>query len=658
MKSNLFIAAVLSVAFISCTQKKAAEIEFALTMAGRNRPEIEQTLDHYPAGSLKRRAAEYLVVNMPYHQSLKGESIDRFRDTLSKAGETGIGAQNRMWREIADRSSSPIYHLNDIQTVSCRYLIENIELAFEAWESVPWSRRYSFEDFCEYILPYKIMDEPIVGWRSHLREKYLPCMEGIEDPKEAYEAVYFQIRKTFRPRAVDYPYTRDALTLDYSQWGECPARSAYIVFVMRALGIPAAFDFSPLYANYSNIDHAWAVFVDPEGRSYTTETIKDLTVTEFGQIDGTVDWLKYPYDMEEFGYKVDSVKKIAKAYRKSYSIRNHRSLPEQLNTPPFLQDVHFFDVSPTYREKPIRFSIRTESIIRQTVYLSTFTPIYDWTPVGYAEKKRGKTVYFDHLVHEIACLPSVYVNGQVIPVSNPVLAFADRPALLLDPDTNRLREVVLRRKYLVTSRFYNRWGEFPGSRFEFGGDRYFSDTTRISLIYEVTEIPVGPQTIQVKQDDHPNFVRFLPAADRYPGVAELEFYFTDDQGVTERIPAELYPWPETESASRRLPLHSDGDELTHYEQAEPFWIGAALKGHRLSEIRYIPWTDGNHIEPGDTYELFYYDFGWKSLGRQVAGSHELVYENVPENALLWLRNLSGGKEERIFTYENGIQMWW
>jgi hypothetical protein len=48
------------------------------------------------------------------------------------------------------------------------------------------------------------------------------------------------------------------------------------------------------------------------------------------------------------------------------------------------------------------------------------------------------------------------------------------------------------------------------------------------------------------------------------------------------------------------------------------------------------------------------------LGRQVGSrkTQELVYHNVPSGALLLLRNLTKGKEERIFTYENGEQVWW
>ena len=38
-------------------------------------------------------------------------------------------------------------------------------------------------------------------------------------------------------------------------------------------------------------------------------------------------------------------------------------------------------------------------------------------------------------------------------------------------------------------------------------------------------------------------------------------------------------------------------------------------------------------------------------------NHDYV-DNVPTNALLLLRNHTKGKEERIFTYEGGEQVWW
>lgn len=50
--------------------------------------------------------------------------------------------------------------------------------------------------------------------------------------------------------------------------------------------------------------------------------------------------------------------------------------------------------------------------------------------------------------------------------------------------------------------------------------------------------------------------------------------------------------------------------------------------------------------------------GAASVEKQPAGHDTLVYVEVPKNALLWLHNHTQGKEERIFTYESGKQIWW
>ena len=91
------------------------------------------------------------------------------------------------------------------------------------------------------------------------------------------------------------------------------------------------------------------------------------------------------------------------------------------------------------------------------------------------------------------------------------------------------------------------------------------------------------------------------------------------------------------------------------------WVGLVLgRVVSISKLVYLPRNDDNFIKEGELYELFYWDREWKSLGRQV-GSRQLQYleyDNVPDNALLLLRNLTKGKEERIFTYEDGKQVWW
>ena len=106
----------------------------------------------------------------------------------------------------------------------------------------------------------------------------------------------------------------------------------------------------------------------------------------------------------------------------------------------------------------------------------------------------------------------------------------------------------------------------------------------------------------------------------------------------------------------------DGDLLTYFDAPHwaDCWVGMDFgKPVDISRVTCIMRGDGNDIEIGNEYELFFWQQGkWQSLGRQTGKDIYLEYENCPSNALFLLRNLTKGKEERIFTYEDGRQVWW
>ncbi|MCP4705318.1 MAG: hypothetical protein GY865_11970, partial [candidate division Zixibacteria bacterium] len=72
-------------------------------------------------------------------------------------------------------------------------------------------------------------------------------------------------------------------------------------------------------------------------------------------------------------------------------------------------------------------------------------------------------------------------------------------------------------------------------------------------------------------------------------------------------------------------------------------------------------TDGigeTFLTAGQTYELFYWLDGWQSLGTSIADNGPLVISDVPEGMLYWLVAKDSDNEERIFTFNNGLQVWW
>jgi hypothetical protein len=59
----------------SCSKPYSNELESVLEQAGKNRRELGKVLKHYsrePSDSLKLRAAEFLIVNMPGKYSRNG----------------------------------------------------------------------------------------------------------------------------------------------------------------------------------------------------------------------------------------------------------------------------------------------------------------------------------------------------------------------------------------------------------------------------------------------------------------------------------------------------------------------------------------------------------------------------------------------------------
>ncbi len=59
----------------------------------------------------------------------------------------------------------------DIESVSGQFLIDNINQVFGTWRSSRF-KNIPFNDFCEYILPYRVTVEPLERWREVYRKKY------------------------------------------------------------------------------------------------------------------------------------------------------------------------------------------------------------------------------------------------------------------------------------------------------------------------------------------------------------------------------------------------------------------------------------------------------------------------------------------------------
>ena len=166
------------------------------------------------------------------------------------------------------------------------------------------------------------------------------------------------------------------------------------------------------------------------------------------------------------------------------------------------------------------------------------------------------------------------------------------------------------------------------------------------------------QTVPLSNNSF-RYYRYLSPDGGACNIAELEFCDEEGEKLTGKIIGSSGSY--ANDPTRSLDKAFDGNTLTFYDAAEKngAWAGMDFgKKTKVNHIRYLPRNDDNMISVGLLYELFFWGRnGWKSLGQQVA-QEQVLYFDGPVNALFLLRNLSGGTEERIFTYENGKQVWW
>ena len=152
------------------------------------------------------------------------------------------------------------------------------------------------------------------------------------------------------------------------------------------------------------------------------------------------------------------------------------------------------------------------------------------------------------------------------------------------------------------------------------------------------------------------YLRYVGPDGSYCNVNEIAFY--NSKG--EKLKGKIIGTQGTDKQTKETVF--DGDVLTGFNGNSPdgHWVGIELpKPSDVARIMYLPRNDGNNVETGDNYQLLMYDNGkWVSLGWKKAKETMLVFKNVPSNGLYLLKDKTKGKEERIFTYENGKQVWW
>ena len=186
-------------------------VEQALSKAGANRAELLIALKSVPAA--QREGMQFLIANMP---------------------------------------------LADLQTLSSKFLLENVAVAYEAYEKAPWKGSIAKDLFLNDILPYACLNEQRDNSRKMLREKALPLIADCKTPGEAAQRLNQKLFPLLNAR-----YSTDRKRPDQSPTetiasgkATCSGLSILLADACRAVGIPARVAGTPLWTNLRG-NHTW-----------------------------------------------------------------------------------------------------------------------------------------------------------------------------------------------------------------------------------------------------------------------------------------------------------------------------------------------------------------------------------------------------------------
>lgn len=426
----------------------------------------------------------------------------------------------------------------------------------------------------------------------------------------------------------------NAIDLIHTKIGSCHEEAQYLTYISRGLGIPIANDFIPQWPKRA-LSHYWNVLIDEKGkmvRNYFRNKPGAYTI-------------------------FDSIPK-SKVFRNTFTI-NKRSLGfinnNEEDIPKLFKNMHFVDVTQEYlKTSDVKVILDPQKAKnRHFAYLSVFDN-KDWVPIFWG-KIQSNSVVFDKMGRDIAYLPIYYSSTGNIPAGNPFLLSAAGKIKALKPDIKNLQKMVLYRKHTYIF-YYNPNNKMIGGRFQGSNNPDFVNA--VNLFTFNSETNASYCNLKINEKRTFKFLRYIGADGTHSNINELMFYDENGKEIIGSVIGTEGSCNDNGSTKEKV---FDKNILTGFDAPLPNggWVGLKLpKAVRVSKIRFMPRTDGNIIEPGDNYELVYWNNGWKSLGEKKAIADSLVYNNVPSGTLYLLHNRTKGTEERIFTYEKGKQVWW
>ncbi len=284
-----------------------------------------------PKDSLKLQAAYFIIQNLENNYSIKRSLTDSLNNKIiiNIDDFQNLSSINK-YRDSIENIRGELYYqadsiLLDFRNIKSEFIIKHINESFASWHNNPYAHNYSFNIFCNYILPYRVANEDVEGYISHFQEKF----KQIYRENNSLNHIAYNINNainseiTYDERLVINPNTQSIHDLENKGRSNLKDINIYKIKVLRSFGIAAALDYTPFFSDSISGYYSTTVLLS------NNENIR-LTHNN-----------KYPYNCN----------KVAKVYRRSFN-NDESSLfsikDKTTHTPPFLGNFIYNDISNEY----------------------------------------------------------------------------------------------------------------------------------------------------------------------------------------------------------------------------------------------------------------------------------------------------------------------
>lgn len=419
---------------VNAQTKYPANVEVVLQKTKSNRPELEKVINHYniQVDSLKRKAAYFLIANMDIHNSNNYYWADsnnkkvEFNELDYPNFDSSISAFEIFKKQVPKIHPIPFSYL-DIDSMKADFLIDNIDQAFDLWKN-PWAKNLSFEDFCEYLLPYRVVSEPLQDWRN----KYKTFFKNVIDSSSNLSVTFalnnltanchtwftntFNIEKRNEP----LPHLGPLQLLTRKQ-GACEDFTALGVFAARIMGIAASYEYIPAWATSTN-SHMFDAAIFSKDSIIPFECLLS-PVTDF---------------------TMNANREPGKVVRITYSkqpdvLANYES---KENIPSgFMRNYNYKDVTSNYwKVQDVHSNLFTKPIMPKKVYACVLNGLA-WKPIWWGNVQND-TTNFLQMGKGATYLPMYYLHNKLEPAGYPIAVGYNHTAVL-NPDTINTRTIQL-----------------------------------------------------------------------------------------------------------------------------------------------------------------------------------------------------------------------